>query len=189
MRLTKEDSSAGKVLDNLYVGGVGTAYNKEVLKELGITHILTVANKIQPRFKDDFVYKIITAIDKPDYDIAQHFEESNEYIHSIISNPKNCLLIHCFAGKSRATSFTLAYLIQHKDMTLEQGLHHIWSVRPQAAPNDGFMVHLKAFEFTKFGKSSEITVLGGKFEMIKEQALKMKAEKDSKKEEKEDSQK
>ena len=46
MKLTKEDSSAGKVLDNLYVGGVGSAYNKEVLTQLGITHILTVANKI-----------------------------------------------------------------------------------------------------------------------------------------------
>ena len=126
-------------MDNLYVGSVGTAYNKEALKKFGITHILTVANKIQPRFKDDFVYKTIAAIDKADYDIAQHFEESNEYVHSIVSNPDNCLLIHCFAGRSRAISFTLAYLIEHKKMTLDHGLHLIWAVRPVAAPNDGFM--------------------------------------------------
>lgn len=63
MKLVKSDCTPGKVFDNLFIGSIGAAYNKEKLKEFGITHILTVAAKIKPRFEKDFVYKIINAID------------------------------------------------------------------------------------------------------------------------------
>jgi protein-tyrosine phosphatase len=55
------------------------------------------------------------------------------------ASPTNKILIHCFAGKSRATSFTLAYLIGEKKMSLKDGLERIWMVRPIAEPNKGFM--------------------------------------------------
>ena len=51
MKLTKEDANPGEVLPYLYIGGIGTAYNKEKLQELGITHILTCAANIRPRFE------------------------------------------------------------------------------------------------------------------------------------------
>ena len=36
----------------LFQGSIGTAYNLETMQEHGITHILTAASKIGPRFKD-----------------------------------------------------------------------------------------------------------------------------------------
>jgi protein-tyrosine phosphatase len=53
---------------------------------------------------------------------------------------KNKVLIHCFAGKSRATSFLLAYLIKERKIPLKEGLELVWKVRPIAAPNPGFMI-------------------------------------------------
>ena len=51
MKLTKEDKMPGAVFPDLLLGSIGCAYNKEVLNEIGITHILTCAAKIKPRFE------------------------------------------------------------------------------------------------------------------------------------------
>jgi hypothetical protein len=53
------------VYDNVFIGGIGTAYNKDVLKEIGITHIMTVAANCKPKFENDFKYKLISALDTP----------------------------------------------------------------------------------------------------------------------------
>jgi uncharacterized membrane protein YeaQ/YmgE (transglycosylase-associated protein family) len=52
MKLTKEDSQPGAVFPDLLLGSIGAAYNKEVLTELGVTHILTCAANIRPRFEN-----------------------------------------------------------------------------------------------------------------------------------------
>jgi len=65
IKLTKEDKMPGAVFDDLFLGSVGTAYNLEVLKELGITHILTCAANIKPRFENEFKYKVLNLLDSP----------------------------------------------------------------------------------------------------------------------------
>lgn len=52
MKLTKEDKNPGAVFPDLLLGSIGAAYNKEVLNELGVTHILTCAANIRPRFEN-----------------------------------------------------------------------------------------------------------------------------------------
>ena len=54
IKLTKTDYEASEVIPNLYLGSVGAAYNKDQLLKSGITHILTVADKLQPRYPKDF---------------------------------------------------------------------------------------------------------------------------------------
>lgn len=71
-----------------------------------------MANKIKPRFEGKFSYKIIAVLDSVTSDIKKFFHESNEHIKEVLaSDPKNKILVHCFAGKSRASTVTLAYLI------------------------------------------------------------------------------
>ena len=67
------------------------------------------------------------------------FDEANKFIKEAQEAPFNKVLIHCFAGKSRATTFTLAYLMSEHKITLKEGLEKIWMVRPIAEPNKGFM--------------------------------------------------
>jgi atypical dual specificity phosphatase len=73
--------------------------------------------------------------------------------------PKNKVLVHCFAGKSRATSFTLCYMIKERKIGLKEGLELIWKVRPIAAPNPGFMVQLKALERAILGCNTEVDIM------------------------------
>lgn len=41
------------------MGSIGSAGNKVGLKNVNVTHILTVAGKIAPAHPGDFVYKVI----------------------------------------------------------------------------------------------------------------------------------
>lgn len=179
MKLTKEDKNPGAVFPDLFLGSIGAAYNKEVLTELGITHILTCAANIRPRFEEvslefnfylclqDYKYLQLPCLDSPNQNILTHVDLANKFIREAISEnvageePKNKVLIHCFAGKSRATSFLLAHMIKEKGINLKDGLEMIWKVRPIAAPNPGFMIQLKALEKNSLGVTSECEVMQG----------------------------
>ena len=69
IKLTKNDKNPSQVIKNLYIGSIGAAYSDKVLEKIGITHILTVAKSIKPRFEDKFIYKIIPVIDSNEADI------------------------------------------------------------------------------------------------------------------------
>ena len=61
----------------LFQGSVGTAFNLESLQACGITHILTAASNINPRFKDKGItYKILALLDSPTQNIVKFFEEA-----------------------------------------------------------------------------------------------------------------
>jgi hypothetical protein len=47
-------ASMNKITDNIYLGDMGGAYNKFMLKKNGVTHILTVAQGIAPKFASLF---------------------------------------------------------------------------------------------------------------------------------------
>jgi hypothetical protein len=65
LRITDLDESESF----LFQGSIGAAYNKEKLDEAKITHILTCASNISPRFPKDFTYKVLPLLDKPDENI------------------------------------------------------------------------------------------------------------------------
>ena len=52
MKLTREDKVPSEIIPGIYLGSVGCAYNQESLREHKITHILTCADKIKPRFPE-----------------------------------------------------------------------------------------------------------------------------------------
>jgi protein-tyrosine phosphatase len=81
----------------------------------------------------------LNCLDSPNQNILTFVAQANTFINSALNN-KGKVLVHCFAGKSRATSFTLGYLIKEKKISLKESLELIWKVRPIAAPNPGFMI-------------------------------------------------
>ena len=66
------------------------------------------------------------------------------------------MLIHCFAGKSRASTITCSFLMKKRGYNLRDSLLHLRACRPIAFPNVGFLVQLKAYESTVFGKCSDV---------------------------------
>jgi hypothetical protein len=50
MKMQKTDGVPAEIIPNLFLGGIGVASSKKNLEAAGITHILTVANKLQPPY-------------------------------------------------------------------------------------------------------------------------------------------
>lgn len=144
-RSLKEDRIPCQIEEGLFLGSVGAAHNKDQLKKLNITHILTIACSLPPADPNDFVCKVVGVLDTRDADIKQHFDDCFNFIDEGRQSGGG-VLIHCFAGISRSVTITVAYLMKKRGMNLTQALEHVKSRRPQAAPNVGFMVQLKDFE-------------------------------------------
>lgn len=47
------------VCHGLFLGSIGAAHNKDELKKLNITHILTIACSLPPAYPNDFAYKVV----------------------------------------------------------------------------------------------------------------------------------
>ncbi|CAL2227333.1 hypothetical protein PRUPE_1G151900 [Prunus persica] len=144
-RCSKEDNVPCQIEEGLFLGSIGAANNKEELKNLNITHILTVANSFEPSYPNDFVYKIINVADRVSTDLKQHFDECIDYIDEA-KRSGGGVLVHCFVGRSRSVTIVVAYLMKKHGMNLSQALEHVKSRRPQAAPNSGFISQLQSFE-------------------------------------------
>lgn len=77
-------SAMNKILDNLWLGDMSAAYNKLLLKKHGMTHILTVASGIPPKFPSNFQYKVVTILDSPSANLKAHFQSCIKFIKTAL---------------------------------------------------------------------------------------------------------
>ncbi|XP_042381231.1 dual specificity protein phosphatase 1-like [Zingiber officinale] len=144
-RYSREDNVPCKIEEGLFLGSVGAALNKPALKNLNITHILTVAKSLDPAFPDEFIYKKIDVFDTPGTELDKHFDECFNFIDEARSSGGS-VLVHCFAGMSRSVTIVLAYLMKKNHITLREALSLVRGKRPRVAPNHGFLTQLENFE-------------------------------------------
>ncbi|CAK94672.1 unnamed protein product (macronuclear) [Paramecium tetraurelia] len=149
MRQLKEDSIPIEIIPNLYLGCLGCALNKKKLLESNIKFILSACEMPQAPFSKDFASLIININDSVDQDIKSKFDESNAFIENAVNTQQN-ILVHCFAGKSRSTTFIIAYLIKNHKMTVNDALELVKTKRPIAQPNTGFMKQLQQYYDTLY---------------------------------------
>lgn len=64
------------------------------------------------------------------------------------------VLVHCLAGISRSVTITVAYLMSHKRMLLNDAYDYVKKVKPNISPNFNFMGQLLDFEHTLNLKST-----------------------------------
>ncbi|XP_068658878.1 dual specificity protein phosphatase 1-like [Aristolochia californica] len=144
-KYAKEDNIPCKIEEGLFLGSVGVACNKELLKSLNVTHVLVVAQSLEPAHPSDFIYKKVEVLDSPDTNIEQYFSECFDYIDEA-KRTGGGVLVHCFAGRSRSVTIILAYLMKKHHMSLAQALNFVKSKRPEISPNHGFISQLRHFE-------------------------------------------
>lgn len=80
----------------LYLSDLYTATNEEKMKDLGITHIITVMECKQnlPDFVDEGRRLHISAADTPQEDILQHLDMTTEFIRKALEeNEMNKVLV------------------------------------------------------------------------------------------------
>ena len=85
MKHAKNDAQPQQIVPNLYLGSIGAAMNKAILQELGITHIFTIAENIEPHHPDDFVYKVIEILDAENSDILGKIPSTVDAIANLLS--------------------------------------------------------------------------------------------------------
>ena len=94
-------------------------------------------------------------LDKPDENIKVHFDEAREFINKA-REAKGRVLVHCFAGKSRASTITISYMMGEMGKNLKESYEHLKKCRPIAQPNIGFVLQLMGYEKQLFGVNSSI---------------------------------
>ena len=105
MKLKKTDGIPVEIIPNLYLGSVGAFMNKEKLKELKITHVVSalegnfttsnvffffIINIIM--LLKDLIVKKIPILDSMKVNILDYVEESNEFIKKAIDEGNNVLV-------------------------------------------------------------------------------------------------
>lgn len=169
MNIIKNDNAPIEIINNIYIGSVGAANNKEKLLEIGITHIINATSTLKNCFANQFVYlKLENLLDSPECNIKKHFKDTNNFIESALKNTvkfdlnhnntnisdknnstienSNKVLIHCHAGISRSSTIILAYMIGVLKYKYEDALKICKEKRSKINPNEGFIKQLKEYE-------------------------------------------
>ncbi len=141
-----ENHPASEVTRFLFVGNMKDAGEPEVLKRLGIDHVLNVTST-KPVYKtsQDIVYKQLHVADNGYQNLRQYFEEAFEFIE-LAKARGGAVLIHCQAGVSRSPTIAVAYLIKNFPMSMIEAYRFVKSRRSIISPNLNFMGQLLEFE-------------------------------------------
>ncbi|XP_055818113.1 dual specificity protein phosphatase 1-like isoform X2 [Solanum dulcamara] len=146
-KIIREDKNSCMIEEGLYLGSFGAANNKDALKSLNLTHILTIARDINPPYPNEFVYKVLAVHDRVDVNISHYFEECFDFIEEA-KRQGGGVLVHCFAGKSRSATIVIAYLMKKHGMSRSEAFQLVKSKRPVVSPNAGFMTQLENYDKT-----------------------------------------
>ena len=134
-----------KIINIVYLGKSNSARNREVLHDIGITHVLMVGFDLEAAFPDEFVYKHIELDDKESADIECHFAAAYEFIDDAAKNGGKTL-VHCHAGVSRSATIVVAYLMKKYGLSVADAVAECKRGRPCIKPNRGFMAALAKLE-------------------------------------------
>lgn len=161
-KLTREDFDAGpcsfdEIEPGLFLGNLTAATDVDWLKEVEMTHILTIDScplprKIQERIPN-LVIKYIQVTDMPREDLLTHFEDSYEFIdRALESNGR--VLVHCYFGMSRSATVVIAYIMKKRELSFADAFQVVKSKRRFVGPNPGFMAQLSLYEDMGYGVDS-----------------------------------
>jgi protein-tyrosine phosphatase len=129
------------VYPNIYLGNAKFASDIDLLKSLGITHIINSAIEI-PNYFTEFKYLHLEMYDTPQENAKRYFKTSKQFIDDALHD-NGKVLIHCRAGVSRSVTILTYYLMKTLNITLEEALKLIRKCRPIANPNYGFIKQLQ----------------------------------------------
>ena len=99
-----------KILENLFIGPLETAFQIKKLLALGITHIINASTSEYTKRVKYFKFLTIDVYDNNEEDIKKYFRMTNRFISSAIHEGGK-VLIHDKDCTSPAISIALAYFI------------------------------------------------------------------------------
>lgn len=79
-KYSAKDNQPVRVQDRLYIGSIGSAYNRDGLIKAGITHVICAARHIQMKYPSDFTYLKLDISDTSACRIQDHFQTTFDFI-------------------------------------------------------------------------------------------------------------
>mgnify|MGYP001028594416 CR=1 FL=1 len=135
---------ANLVFDGCYVGALPSVYDKKLLKEKNITHIVSAVPGFSPPYPEDFKYLVIGSLDNKTAKLSTAFTTCNKFINEAFDQRSN-VLIHCIAGRSRSATICSAFMIDKFGMEVDDCLRIIKAKRSIIEPNSGFVEQLNYY--------------------------------------------
>ncbi|KAM4695272.1 dual specificity phosphatase 28 [Discoglossus pictus] len=133
-----------KVTDSLFISNARAACKKDLLKQDGVTCCINITRR-QP-FPDYELQTLrVPVFDHPLQNLCDYFERCVDLIESTISNGGKCL-VYCKHGRSRSATICIAYLMKHKNLSLNEAFQMVKAARPGIEPNTGFWSQLEKYE-------------------------------------------
>jgi len=135
-----------EIIPNLWLGPLDIVYDREFLKENGITHILSVIeeNIVSPALVAAHVTHMqVRLADLESAPIGDYFHACNAFIEEGLRG--GAVYVHCIMGISRSPTIVSAYLMWAKGLSPNEALAFIAARRPIVDPNDGFRNALSAY--------------------------------------------
>jgi protein phosphatase slingshot len=133
------------------LGSEVAACSENVLKQLGITHVLTVEHwEGLPDF-EGITAKRIAIADRPSEPIHRYFHSCSKWIRNAIKDG-GTVFVHCHAGISRSSTMVIAHLmIERSKQSLDilpfrTVLESVKAKRKCVHPNPGFLGQLMGLE-------------------------------------------
>eukprot|EP01102_Stenamoeba_stenopodia_P014859 TRINITY_DN4996_c0_g2_i1.p1 TRINITY_DN4996_c0_g2~~TRINITY_DN4996_c0_g2_i1.p1 ORF type:complete len:227 (+),score=35.91 TRINITY_DN4996_c0_g2_i1:358-1038(+) len=136
-------SEPQKVIDGLFIGSILATCSSARLKQLGITHVLSLCARTRD-LNQEFLCKHIKMKDELNEDLIQYLPECHSFIKT--GRDSGGVLVHCKAGSSRSAAVVISYLMNTNNMSYQDAFQFVQSKRPCIAPNRSFIDQLKRYE-------------------------------------------
>jgi protein-tyrosine phosphatase len=122
---------AREIIDGLWIGSSADARNAGFIRRHKIGLIVNCSKTVPFSFKGVLGYRV-NIDDHPSENevLYNYLPTTSRIIDEALESGKG-VLVHCYAGISRSSSVTAAYLIYKLGLTPEQAIHAIQSQKPE----------------------------------------------------------
>lgn len=144
---SERDTTAQCVNGYLCIGNQNAACNRDDMRALGVTHVVSLIGSLDCT-PPDVPRTLIDVADRPGQDMTAAFEEGARAIDAARAAGGR-VLVHCAAGVSRSSATVIYYLMTREHQSYDEALARVRDVRSIANPNEGFERQLRALEYNK----------------------------------------
>ncbi|GLD96514.1 hypothetical protein PINS_up005197 [Pythium insidiosum] len=139
----------------LFLGNMWHAQSRQVIRHLGITHVVNASLDVENVFAGDGVqYHEVKIKDRPDADITAFFDSTYTFIESAKRTQHGRVLVHCTQGISRSATLVIMYLMRAHHLSLVTAVNFALASRGVVYPNQGFIRALMKEEFRLYKGNS-----------------------------------
>ncbi|KAK9906847.1 hypothetical protein WJX75_009090 [Coccomyxa subellipsoidea] len=136
----------------LYLGSYDNASRAELLKTVGITHVLNTVPSCQPLYRNSFTYHTVSTS-------PPNWEECFDFLDSVLKEREKDqkevrVLVHCMKGVSRSPAVVIGYLMKSRRWRLCDSYKWVKEHRPVTELAPGEVDRLQRLEIELLGSSS-----------------------------------